>query len=207
MEGTYLNELTTYIKHLLKEDPLFQEPTELQSIEKRVAYNVKRMRKERKITQIDLAEAMGVKQPFIARIESGRNNISIKKLEKLAEVLCIDPATILRPIYEKGGPDQIARIIVNRHLLVMAVNRGGERLLGEPRERLLGKMLQSEAPLKEWVENLLRQDRDIEEISFHEGEASQYGMDRVFIQTIRSRTTKAIGAELTCYLRNVTGST
>lgn len=40
--------------------------------------NVKRLRKQRNMTQIDLSKALGVSQPLISKIEAGRTpNLSI----------------------------------------------------------------------------------------------------------------------------------
>lgn len=197
---TTLNELSSYIKQLLKEDPLFQNPAELDSIEKRVAFHVKRFRKANQYTQFDLAEAMGVKQPFIARIESGKNNISIKKLAKLAEVLHIDPVHILRPIYEEGKPEKIARIILNRQYLIMAINQGGEVLLKDRRENLIGKPIGEETPLRTWIEKMFTELREQEEHHLTEQEYAKYGFYKASIRLLKGKMEKILGAEVTGYL-------
>lgn len=199
-----MNELSIYIKHLLKEDPYFQNPADLEPIEKRVAYHVKRIRKERNYTQFELAEMMGVKQPFIARIESGRNNLSIKKLEKLAEVLRIDPVHILRPIYEEGRPERVARIILNRQYRIMAINTGGEALLRERREQLIGKVIAAGHPLRAWMERLLNGSSRREELYPPDAERNKAGLSKAYIRIIKGKMEKILGTEFTGTLQNVT---
>ncbi len=42
-------------------------------------------RKQAGLTQEQLAERMGIKQPYIARLEGGSNNPSVSTLERIAE--------------------------------------------------------------------------------------------------------------------------
>ncbi|MEW9920020.1 helix-turn-helix domain-containing protein [Marimonas sp. MJW-29] len=49
--------------------------------------NLERIRKERGITQVVLAERSGVKQATISRIEKGVNNPSLAVAERIAEAL------------------------------------------------------------------------------------------------------------------------
>jgi DNA-binding XRE family transcriptional regulator len=49
--------------------------------------NVRRLRKERELTQIELGQAVGVGQTSIANIESGNQVPSLPLAVKLAEVL------------------------------------------------------------------------------------------------------------------------
>lgn len=61
-----------------------------QEILKRVRYlkaalELKKLRKELKISQEELARKMKVKREFITRIESGEQNITIETLNRVAE--------------------------------------------------------------------------------------------------------------------------
>lgn len=61
-----------------------------QEILKRVRYlkaamELKKLRKELKISQEELARKMKVKREFITRIESGEKNITIETLNRVAE--------------------------------------------------------------------------------------------------------------------------
>lgn len=51
----------------------------------KAALGLKKLRKQLKISQEDLARKMKVKREFIARIESGEQNITIETLNRIAE--------------------------------------------------------------------------------------------------------------------------
>src|SRR3989338_7059966 len=52
-----------------------------------IAYQILKLRKQRKKSQAQLAKKIGTKQSNIARIEAGQQNFSIDTLEKIAEAL------------------------------------------------------------------------------------------------------------------------
>ena len=51
----------------------------------KAAIELKKLRKELKISQEELARKMKVKREFLARIESGEQNITIETLNRVAE--------------------------------------------------------------------------------------------------------------------------
>ena len=51
----------------------------------KAAMELKKLRKELKISQEELARKMNVKREFITRIESGERNITIETLNRVAE--------------------------------------------------------------------------------------------------------------------------
>lgn len=61
-----------------------------------VARNVLRLRIQRGMTQQQLAQALGVKQPRIAQIESADANLQIDTLDRLAAVFGVEPARLLQ---------------------------------------------------------------------------------------------------------------
>jgi len=66
---------------------------EVQNFYRRIAYNVQRIRKMKKITQLDLALTIGHKSvSTIAKIEAGLENkhYNIEHLYKIAKVLEVD---------------------------------------------------------------------------------------------------------------------
>lgn len=71
-----------------------------------VARNVLQLRIQRGMTQQQLAQALGVKQPRIAQIESADANLQIDTLDRLAAVFGIEPARLLQA--EKPAPSQPA---------------------------------------------------------------------------------------------------
>lgn len=62
-----------------------------------VGENVRRLRKERGLTQEQLAMETGIDLTYLGGIERGRRNPSIKVLGNLAGVLEVLPATLLTP--------------------------------------------------------------------------------------------------------------
>lgn len=62
-----------------------------------LASNVYRLRKERGLTQEQLAEAVGVRQPRIAEVERGDANPRLLTLSRLAFALGVPVAALLDP--------------------------------------------------------------------------------------------------------------
>lgn len=50
-----------------------------------IGKNLKRLRKERGLYQIDLAMVLGIKQPYYSQLESGKKEISLEQLIKIAD--------------------------------------------------------------------------------------------------------------------------
>jgi len=61
---------------------------------------IRRLRGRRQWTRGDLAERSGISVRFLARIESGEGNISVRRLEELARALDSTPEELVR-----AGPD------------------------------------------------------------------------------------------------------
>lgn len=53
-----------------------------------------RLRKSNRLTQADVAAAMGVGQPVVAEIESGRNDVRISTLERYASAVTLGRSTL-----------------------------------------------------------------------------------------------------------------
>ena len=75
-----------YRKKLLK-DPEFRREYEALEPEFQLACKLIRVRLEAEMTQAELARAVGTKQPSIARIESGTQNVKLATLKKIARAL------------------------------------------------------------------------------------------------------------------------
>jgi putative transcriptional regulator len=52
-----------------------------------IGTKIKERRQKRELQQIDLAEALGVDQAYISKIENGKINLSIEYLTDIAEML------------------------------------------------------------------------------------------------------------------------
>jgi transcriptional regulator with XRE-family HTH domain len=69
-------------------DQQIQDPEFIAEMEKlEPGYQVARLRIKRGLTQTQLAEMVGTKQPSIARLENGEGSPSLSFLEKVAEAL------------------------------------------------------------------------------------------------------------------------
>ena len=62
---------------------------------KELADRIVKLRKERGITQVDLAAALGVTQPMVSRFEGGEFRISSDALIKLAKLLAVTSDELL----------------------------------------------------------------------------------------------------------------
>jgi XRE family transcriptional regulator, aerobic/anaerobic benzoate catabolism transcriptional regulator len=67
-----------------------------------VAQHVRRARAERRWTMRELAERSGVSVRFLVQLESGRGNISVKRLADLARAFNIPTAELLRDDYPEA---------------------------------------------------------------------------------------------------------
>lgn len=57
--------------------------------------NIERIRKERGITQADLAELVGTKQPTVSKVLRGEEEITLSRAEKWAQALDVDLAELV----------------------------------------------------------------------------------------------------------------
>jgi transcriptional regulator with XRE-family HTH domain len=65
-------------------------------IYKIVGQKVRKRRKQLGLTQEKLAQISGLHRTYIAGVEAGRRNISLKNLEKLAKALKVTPDDLLK---------------------------------------------------------------------------------------------------------------
>ena len=96
------NDLRRYIDEQLTQ-PAFKAAWEDSRLEYMVARQLIQLRRERGMTQSQLARRLHTQQSEISRIEAGDQNISLGKLEKLVTELgarvsiIIEPTTASRP--------------------------------------------------------------------------------------------------------------
>ncbi len=55
-----------------------------------IAYQILKLRKQKKLSQAQLAKKLGTKQSNIARMETGQQNFSIEMLNNIAKALKVD---------------------------------------------------------------------------------------------------------------------
>jgi transcriptional regulator with XRE-family HTH domain len=63
---------------------------------KKFGFNVKLARMKRNLTQAQFAEILDVHEKYISRIETGKQNVTIKTLNTLSKALKIDMYKLLR---------------------------------------------------------------------------------------------------------------
>ena len=68
---------------------------EYEEIVKKVAFNIKVQRMRKKLTQYELAEKINVHEKYIGKIETGKQNITLKTLVKIASALEIELKELL----------------------------------------------------------------------------------------------------------------
>ena len=76
-----------YVKEQIKQGHRFAMDIEEARIQVRLAVMITRLREERGLSQRELAKMTGIKQPQIARIESGDYLPTLETLWKLADAL------------------------------------------------------------------------------------------------------------------------
>lgn len=62
-----------------------------------VGLNVKVLRTKKRLTQAQLAELVDVHEKYIGKIESGKQNITLKTLNRLSNALSVNPVELLKP--------------------------------------------------------------------------------------------------------------
>lgn len=68
------------------------------SLEKIVIANIRRIRKERGLTQEELAELCGTSVSYIGLLETGKNIPKLSTIEKIANALNVDCIELFTPI-------------------------------------------------------------------------------------------------------------
>lgn len=61
-----------------------------------IGENIKRVRKEKRMTQKDLGEIIGISNTYLSDIEIGRTNPSIKTLKRIAKGLEVSYVELLK---------------------------------------------------------------------------------------------------------------
>ena len=62
----------------------------------RIGLNIKKLREQKNIPQQDLAAACNFEKSNMSRIESGRSNLTVKTLLKIASALDVDLTTLIK---------------------------------------------------------------------------------------------------------------
>ena len=68
-----------------------------QSARMRFALRLRALRKERGLSQEDLADLAGIHRTYVGSVERGERNVSIDSMERLALALKVDLSQLLLP--------------------------------------------------------------------------------------------------------------
>ncbi|MGN6503385.1 MAG: helix-turn-helix domain-containing protein [Pseudolysinimonas sp.] len=58
--------------------------------------NIRAIRKQRGVSQEQLADALGVHRTYMGGVERGERNLTLRSLERLAERMGVDPVSLLQ---------------------------------------------------------------------------------------------------------------
>ena len=61
-----------------------------------IGSNVKKLRKKKKLSQIELAVVVGIDRSYLSEIENGRTNMSVNVLYAIADSLGVDIAELFK---------------------------------------------------------------------------------------------------------------
>lgn len=64
-------------------------------LQKVVGRNLRRYRQERGYSQEAFAEVMGVHRTYMGGVERGERNLTLQTLEKMADILNVEPLSLL----------------------------------------------------------------------------------------------------------------
>ena len=65
-------------------------------LQKVVGRNLRAYRMERELSQEDFAEVVGVHRTYMGGLERGERNLTLQSLERIAEVIGVEPVELLR---------------------------------------------------------------------------------------------------------------
>jgi transcriptional regulator with XRE-family HTH domain len=132
-----LNENKTHGTIIAEEsarDPEFAQEWERTAVARLVAEQLIEYRADHKLSQKKLGELIGMKQPYITRLESGEHNPDIETLIKISRALGIEFLIDIAPreqatrkLVKKGVVEAYAAVDGARTAVVAAAARHGRR--------------------------------------------------------------------------------
>ena len=96
-------------KDLKKELNLPKEALLLARVKLELSELVYDLRQAEKMSQRDLAEAMGVSQPYIAKIEDGEENLTLETIVKL--LVALNTCLTLKPARRRKHDDSVFHVL------------------------------------------------------------------------------------------------
>lgn len=103
-----------------------------------VARNLRRIRKERKLTQSELASRCGLTSAYVSALERGRQAISLRSLDRLAGALGVSPADLLQVVVSKDPPKE--SLVQEIHYLLKGLNADDQDLVLSIARKLVSRL-------------------------------------------------------------------
>lgn len=72
-------------------------------LQRRLGENLRALRRARKLSQEGLANALGIHRTYVGGLERGERNVTLRTVERLAELLEVDAAALLTPVPPAPG--------------------------------------------------------------------------------------------------------
>jgi transcriptional regulator with XRE-family HTH domain len=66
-------------------------------LQRRLGENLRALRQARRLSQEGLADALGIHRTYVGGLERGERNVTLRTVERLAELLDVDAASLLAP--------------------------------------------------------------------------------------------------------------
>jgi transcriptional regulator with XRE-family HTH domain len=67
-------------------------------LQRRLGENLRALRRSRQLSQEGLADALGIHRTYVGGLERGERNVTLRTVERLADLLDVDPAALLVPV-------------------------------------------------------------------------------------------------------------
>lgn len=89
-------------------------------------FRIKEIRKNKKMTQENLADLVGMSQPQIQRIETGQSSLTLEQIDMFAKALQVEPYELFPEEWRPKENVQETSDAIDDNLLLKIVNRINE---------------------------------------------------------------------------------
>jgi transcriptional regulator with XRE-family HTH domain len=72
-------------------------------LQRNLGRNLRRWRKERQLSQEEMAEVLAVHRTYLGGVERGERNLTLRSVEQIAATLDLDPLELLRDQSSPGA--------------------------------------------------------------------------------------------------------
>jgi len=83
--------------------PAKPTPSSVSIARAHIGANIRRLRKAMDLTQEKLGEIAGYHRTYVSQLERCRTNISVDRLDRLAQILGVDAHTLMQPPPDEEG--------------------------------------------------------------------------------------------------------